>query len=122
MKGRISEWRKRKFAAWEMKKRKELGDMSFLEKYIKKYLCNDKFCKIISSAATVLAFLFMISRIIVCVIFPVVGNVFFVVFSLCMFAFMFFCWGMYFLYLTDCVYMDHVKRWEDELEILRHNH
>ena len=122
MKGRISEWRKRKFLAWEMKKRKVLGDTEFFEKYIKLYMRSDKFCKIMWSAATILAFLFMVFRIIVCIFSPVVGNIFFAVFSLCMFAFIFFCWGMYFLYLTDCVYMDHVKRWEHELEILRHNH
>ena len=92
MKGRISEWRKQKFLAWEMKKRKELGDTEFFEKYIKLYMRSDKFCKIMWSAATILAFLFMVFRIIVCIFSPVVGNIFF-----CSVFFMYVCFYIFLL-------------------------
>lgn len=112
----MSERQKKWFEDWENKKRQEMGNSAFLDKYITVYKNRDKQNKIGLVVATVVMLALFIYRLVV-----LLGNLTYnnMLFAIVCFV-LFFSWvmltTMYFNYASDSMCMDHVKRWTKEKE------
>lgn len=112
----MSEKQKKWFAEWESKKRQEMGDSAFLDKYITVYTNRDKQNKVGLVVATAVMLALFIYRLVV-----LLGNLTYnnLLFAVVCFV-LFFSWvlltAMYFNYASDSMCMDHVRRWTKERE------
>lgn len=113
--------RKKRFEEWERKKRIQMGDSAFLDKYIVSFKRQDMSNKIVFLLAAIIFSLLTVDRIIVLIKYPVFNNFFFMIVCFILAGtWIMFC-IQYFQYLSDCCYWDHIVRWMKEKEGMNKN-
>lgn len=117
----MSEKRKKRFEKWEKQKRMQMGDSAFLDKYIVSFKFQDKFNKFIYILALIISLLLTIGRIIVLIKNPIFNNFFFMIVCFALTCTWIMLCGLYFQYLSDCCYWDHIERWKKEKEEIDKN-
>lgn len=109
---------KQRFDEWENNQRKKMGDAAFLDKYITAFQKRDKVAKVLFVLTTILMFAQFVFRAIVFIDTPIFNNLLFAVVCFALFVSWVLLTSMYFMYLSDCMCLDYVRRWNEERQAL----
>lgn len=103
------------------KKRIQMGDSAFLDKYIVSFKRQDKSSKIAIILAILVSLFLTIDRIIVLIKNPIFNNFFFMIVCFVLAGTWIIICIQYFQYLSDCCYWNHIRRWMKEKEEMNKN-
>lgn len=112
---------KQRFNKWENDERKKLGDITFLDKYIVMFQQRDKLAKVVFVLTSIVMFAQFIYRTIILIKTPIFNNLLFDVVCFILFGTWVMFTSIYYLYLSDCIFLDHVKRWTEERQNISKN-